>query len=51
MATAVKRLTIATGPVAKYLDEPKNAAIATGINDAYSPYIGSRLARVAYAID
>ena len=36
-ATAVKRLTIATGPVAKYRDEPKKAATATGMNEAYSP--------------
>ena len=36
-ATAVNRLTIATGPVARYLEEPKNAATATGIKDAYNP--------------
>ena len=37
IATAVKRLTIATGPVARYLDDPKKAATATGKKDAYRP--------------
>ena len=37
IATEVNKHTIATGPVAKYLEEPKNAATATGSNAAYKP--------------
>ena len=51
IATAVSKLTIATGPVAKYLDEPKKAATATGKKDAQSPQTGSKFANDAYAID
>ena len=34
IATDVNKLTIATGPVARYLDEPKIAAIDTGRREA-----------------
>lgn len=51
MATEVNRQTIATGPVAKYLEDPKKAATATGNKAAYSPYTGGTSANVAYAID
>ena len=46
-AMDVNKQTIATGPVARYLDDPKNAAKATGKSAAYKPYTGLTSARVA----
>ena len=46
-STDVNKQTIATGPVAKYLEDPKKAATATGSNAAYNPYTGGTSARVA----
>ena len=46
-AMDVNKQTIATGPVARYLDDPKKAAKATGKSAAYKPYTGLTSARVA----
>jgi hypothetical protein len=40
--------TIATGPTANCIEEPKNVYVADGRTAAYNPLIGGRFARVAY---
>src|SRR3972149_2476600 len=47
----VNRETIATGPVASWLEEPQRAPPITGRNAAYRPEYGGSPASGAYAID